>query len=318
MAEVAVTSADRREEEKQMSQQQIYQPQNAKQREDKSNRARMLISCPDRAGIVAAVSQFLYEQGANIVQSDQYTMDPEGGMFFMRIEFDLQDLELRLASLQEDFTRVADRFEMRWSIFRAARKKRVAIFVSKEDHALLELLWQWQAGDLDAEISMVISNHEDMRGLVESFGIPYHYIPVTPDTKPEAERQQRELTVGKVDLIVLARYMQIIPPKFIEQFHNRIINIHHSFLPAFVGGKPYQQAYDRGVKLIGATAHYVTEELDGGPIIEQDIQRVSHRDNVNELKRIGRHIERIVLARAVKWHIEDRLLVFQNKTVAFV
>lgn len=301
-----------------MSQPPIYQPQDAKRLEDKSNRARMLISCPDRAGIVAAVSQFLYEQGANIVQSDQYTMDPEGGMFFMRIEFDLQDLEQRLSTLQEDFTRVADRFSMRWSIYRAARRKRVAIFVSKEDHALLELLWQWQAGDLDAEISMVISNHEDMRQLVESFGIPYHYIPVTPDTKQEAERKQRELTVGKVDLIVLARYMQIIPPKFIEQFHNRIINIHHSFLPAFVGGKPYQQAYDRGVKLIGATAHYVTEELDGGPIIEQDIQRVSHRDNVNELKRIGRHIERIVLARAVKWHIEDRLLVYQNKTVAFV
>ncbi|MFC5531635.1 formyltetrahydrofolate deformylase [Cohnella yongneupensis] len=301
-----------------MSQQPVYQPQEVKRREDKSNRARMLISCPDRAGIVAAVSQFLYEQGANIVQSDQYTMDPEGGMFFMRIEFDLQDLELRLSTLQEDFGRVADRFSMRWSIFRAARRKRVAIFVSKEDHALLELLWQWQAGDLDAEISMVISNHQDMRELVESFGITYHYIPVTPDTKAEAERQQRELTSGKVDLIVLARYMQIIPPKFIEQFHNRIINIHHSFLPAFVGGKPYQQAYDRGVKLIGATAHYVTEELDGGPIIEQDIQRVSHRDNVNELKRMGRHIERIVLARAVKWHIEDRLLVFQNKTVAFV
>lgn len=301
-----------------MSQQPVYKPQDATRREDKSNRARMLISCPDKAGIVAAVSQFLYEQGANIVQSDQYTMDPEGGMFFMRIEFDLANLEQRLASLQEDFARVADRFSMRWSVYRAARRKRMAIFVSKEDHALLELLWQWQAGDLDAEISMVVSNHEDMRGLVESFGIPYYCIPVTPDTKPEAERKQMELTSGKVDLIVLARYMQIIPPKFIEQFHNRIINIHHSFLPAFVGGKPYQQAYDRGVKLIGATAHYVTAELDGGPIIEQDIQRVTHRDNVNELKRIGRTIERVVLARAVKWHIEDRLLVYQNKTVAFV
>jgi formyltetrahydrofolate deformylase len=294
------------------------QPQEIKQREDKNIRARMLISCPDKAGIVAAVSQFLYEQGANIVQSDQYTMDPEGGMFFMRIEFDLQDLEQRLASLQEDFTRVADRFLMRWSIFRAARRKRIAIFVSKEDHCLVELLWQWQAGDLDAEISMVISNHDDMRKLVESFGIPYHYVPVTAETKAEAEQKQRELTAGKIDLIVLARYMQIVSPKFIEQYHNRIINIHHSFLPAFVGGKPYQQAYNRGVKLIGATAHYVTEELDGGPIIEQDVQRVSHRDNVNELKRMGRHIERIVLARAVKWHVEDRLLVYQNKTVAFV
>ena len=297
---------------------QFYQTQDIKRQEDKSIRARMLISCPDKAGIVAAVSQFLYEQGANIVQSDQYTMDPEGGMFFMRIEFDLQDLEQRLSSLQEDFGRIADRFAMRWSIFRAARQKRIAIFVSKEDHCLLELLWQWQAGDLDAEISMVISNHNDMRLLVESFNIPFHHIPVTAETKLEAEVKQRELTAGKIDLIVLARYMQIVSPKFIEQYHNRIINIHHSFLPAFVGGKPYQQAYDRGVKLIGATAHYVTEELDGGPIIEQDVQRVSHRDNVNELKRMGRHIERIVLARAVRWHVEDRLLVYQNKTVAFV
>jgi len=292
--------------------------QDPKRPDEKSARARMLISCPDKAGIVAAVSQFLYEQGANIVQSDQYTMDPEGGMFFMRIEFDLQELERRLPSLQEDFTRVADRFSMRWSIYRAARRKRIAIFVSKEDHCLTELLWQWKAGDLEADISMVIGNHEDMRAQVESFGIPFHYVPVTADTKAEAERKQRELISGKVDLIVLARYMQIVSPKFIEQFHNRIINIHHSFLPAFVGGKPYQQAYNRGVKLIGATAHYVTEELDGGPIIEQDIQRVSHRDNVAELKRIGRHIERIVLARAVKWHIEDRLLVYQNKTVVFV
>jgi formyltetrahydrofolate deformylase len=297
---------------------QTYQSQGVTRRPENKNRARMLISCPDRPGIVAAVSQFLYEQGANIIQSDQYTMDPEGGMFFIRIEFDLDQLEQRLQTLQEDFTRVADRFTMRWSLFRASRRKRMAVFVSKEDHCLLELLWQWQAGDLDAEISMVISNHDDMRELVESFGIPYHHIPVTPETKPEAERKQLELTKGKVDLIVLARYMQIISPKFIEQFPNRIINIHHSFLPAFVGGKPYQQAYDRGVKLIGATAHYVTEELDGGPIIEQDVQRVSHREGVGDLKRIGRHIERTVLARAIKWHVEDRLIVYQNKTVVFI
>lgn len=296
----------------------IYQSQESGMRRKNVNRARMLISCPDRPGIVAAVSQFLYEQGANIIASDQYTVNPEGGMFFYRIEFDLQDLEKQLPSLQEDFTRVADRFDMRWSVYRASRRKRIAVFVSKEDHCLLELLWQWQAGDLDVDISMVISNHEIMRELVESFGIPYYHIPVTPDTKPEAERKQLELTVGKVDLIVLARYMQIISPKFIEHFPNRIINIHHSFLPAFVGGKPYQQAYDRGVKLIGATAHYVTEELDGGPIIEQDVQRVSHREDVNDLKRIGRHIERTVLARAIKWHVEDRILVYQNKTVVFV
>jgi formyltetrahydrofolate deformylase len=282
-----------------------------------SGRARMLISCPDRPGIVAAVSHFLHEHGANIVQSDQYTMDPEGGMFFIRFEFVLNDMDNELPVLVEDFARVADRFQMRWNIFRASRKKRLAIFVSKEDHCLLELLWQWQAGDLDADIAMVISNHPDMRKLVESFGIPYHHIPVTADTKAEAERKQMEVVADKADLIVLARYMQIISPKFIEQFPNRIINIHHSFLPAFVGGKPYAQAYNRGVKIIGATAHYVTEELDGGPIIEQDVQRVSHRDNVENLKRIGRTIERVVLARAVKWHIEDRVLVHQNKTVVF-
>lgn len=281
------------------------------------HRARMLISCPDGPGIVAAVSHFLHQHGANIVQSDQYTMDPEGGMFFMRIEFDLTQLESRLAGLQQDFAEIADKFELKWQIYPLSHKKKLAIFVSKEDHCLVELLWQWQAGDLDAEITMVVSNHPDMKEYVESFGITYHYIPVTPETKAEAEERQLELVNGQVDLIVLARYMQIVSPALIEPYRNRIINIHHSFLPAFVGGKPYAQAYNRGVKIIGATAHYVTEELDGGPIIEQDVQRVSHRDDVNELKRIGRTIERVVLARAVKWHIEDRILVHQNKTVAF-
>ncbi len=280
-------------------------------------RARMLIACPDRSGIVATVSQFLHEHGANIVQSDQFTMNPEGGMFFIRFEFDLTDLETELPLIVEDFSRVADRFDMKWSTFRASRKKRLAIFVSKEDHCLMEILWQWKSGDLDADIAMVISNHPDMKEQVESFGIPYHHIPVTPDTKDEVERKHLELISGKADLIVLARYMQIIPPKFIEEFPNRIINIHHSFLPAFIGGSPYAQAYKRGVKIIGATAHYVTEELDAGPIIEQDVQRVTHRDNVDDLKRIGRTIEKVVLARAIKWHLEDRVLVHQNKTVVF-
>ncbi|MFF2481833.1 formyltetrahydrofolate deformylase [Paenibacillus sp. NPDC058071] len=282
-----------------------------------SGRARMLISCPDRPGIVAAVSQFLYEHGANIVQSDQYTMDPVGGMFFIRFEFDLSDLDKELPVLVEDFARVADRFDMKWHTFRASRKKRLAIFVSKEDHCLMELLWQWKSGDLNADISMVISNHPNMKEMVESFGIPYHHIPVTASTKAEAEAKQLEAVAGKADLVVLARYMQIISPKFIEHFPNRIINIHHSFLPAFIGGNPYAQAYNRGVKIIGATAHYVTEELDGGPIIDQDVQRVSHRDNVEELRRIGRTIEKVVLARAVKWHLEDRIIVHQNKTVMF-
>lgn len=282
-----------------------------------SNRARMLISCPDGPGIVAAVSRFLHEHGANIVQSDQYTMDPEGGMFFMRVEFDLGALDERLPGLRRDFAAIAGQFGMQWNIYQLSRKKKLAIFVSKEDHCLVELLWQWQAGDLDAEISMVVSNHPDMKEYVESFGIPYYHIPVTPETKREAEQKQLEIVNGNVDLIVLARYMQIVSPALIEPYRNRLINIHHSFLPAFVGGKPYAQAYDRGVKIIGATAHYVTEELDGGPIIEQDVQRVSHRDDVGELKRIGRTIERVVLARAVKWHIEDRILVHQNKTVVF-
>ncbi|MBA2943369.1 formyltetrahydrofolate deformylase [Paenibacillus sp. CGMCC 1.16610] len=282
-----------------------------------ANRARMLISCPDQPGIVAAVSQFLYEYGANIVQSDQYTMDPEGGMFFIRIEFDLDNLENRVQQLKEAFSVVADKFSMDWSLSLASQKKRIAIFVSKEDHALLELLWHWRAGDLNADIAMVISNHPDMQSLVEPFGIPYYHIPVTADTKAEAERRQLEVVGDKVDAIVLARYMQIVSPSFIKHYSNRIINIHHSFLPAFVGGKPYAQAHNRGVKIIGATAHYVTEELDGGPIIEQDVQRVSHRDNVEDLKRIGRHIERIVLARAVAWHVEDRIIVHNNKTVVF-
>ncbi|NEZ43023.1 formyltetrahydrofolate deformylase [Paenibacillus alvei] len=285
--------------------------------EQSRNRARMLISCPDRAGIVSAVSKFLYEHGANIVQSDQYTMDPEGGMFFMRIEFDMEQLDGKLSQVKSEFESIASEFNMQWRISRVSKKKRIAIFVSKEDHCLVELLWQWQAGDLDAEIAMVVSNHSDMKEYVESFGIPYVYIPVDPNNKPEAERKQLDAVEGKADLIVLARYMQIISPKFIEKYPNQIINIHHSFLPAFVGGKPYQQAYNRGVKLIGATGHYVTEELDGGPIIEQDVQRVTHRADVNELKRIGRTIERVVLARAVHWHIEDRILVYQNKTVVF-
>ncbi|WP_438347411.1 formyltetrahydrofolate deformylase [Paenibacillus sp. FA6] len=280
-------------------------------------RARMLISCPDGPGIVAAVSYFLHQYGANIVQSDQYTMDPEGGMFFMRIEFDLTDLDQRIAGLKEQFQEVASKFAMNWKINSVNRKKKLAIFVSKEDHCLVELLWQWQAGDLDGEIAMVVSNHPDMKDYVESFGIPYHQIPVTADTKLEAEQRQLEVVGDDIDVIILARYMQIISPTFIQRYRNRIINIHHSFLPAFVGGKPYAQAYQRGVKIIGATAHYVTEELDGGPIIEQDVQRVSHRDDVRELKRIGRTIERVVLARAVKWHIEDRILVHENKTVVF-
>jgi formyltetrahydrofolate deformylase len=281
------------------------------------DRARMLISCPDRAGIVAAVSHFLFEQGANIVQSDQYTTDPETGRFFMRIEFDLVNLADRCEAIKESFRPVAESFGMEWSLVEADKRKKVAIFVSKEDHCLLELLWRWKSGELYADISIVVSNHPDMQETVESFGIPYRWIPVTKDNKPQAEEEQIAALAEGVDLIILARYMQILSPRFLEDYAMRIINIHHSFLPAFVGAKPYEQAYRRGVKLIGATAHYVTEELDAGPIIEQDVQRVTHQEDVETLKQLGRQVERTVLARAVGWHLEDRVLVYGNKTIVF-
>ncbi|WP_400162553.1 formyltetrahydrofolate deformylase [Brevibacillus sp. TJ4] len=281
------------------------------------DRARMLISCEDRPGIVAAVSHFLFEQGANIVQSDQYTTDPEAGRFFMRIEFDLINLTERLDAIKSSFAPVAHSFGMEWSLVEAKKRKKVAIFVSKEDHCLLELLWRWKAGELHADIAMVVSNHPDMRETVETFGIPYHHIPVTRDNKEQAEQEQLAALADGVDLIILARYMQILSPRFLKDYQMRIINIHHSFLPAFVGAKPYEQAYRRGVKLIGATAHYVTEELDAGPIIEQDVQRVTHQEDVETLKQLGRQVERTVLARAVGWHLEDRVLVYGNKTIVF-
>lgn len=281
------------------------------------DRARMLISCPDRPGIVAAVSHFLFSHGANISQSDQYSTDPEGGRFFMRIEFDVVNLEERYDTLQREFGRIAEDFGMSWRLEKANKRKRMAIFVSREEHCLLELLWQWKSGALYADIPLVICNHPDLRETVESFDIPYYHIPVPRENKGEAEARQLELLEGQADLIVLARYMQILSPAFLRHYPHRIINIHHSFLPAFVGAKPYEQAYRRGVKLIGATAHYVTEELDAGPIIEQGVERVTHRDDVEALKQIGRHIERTVLARAVAWHLEDRVLVHENKTVVF-
>ncbi|WP_103104104.1 formyltetrahydrofolate deformylase [Brevibacillus reuszeri] len=285
-------------------------------REKNKDRARMLISCPDRAGIVAAVSNFLFQQGANIVQSDQYTTDPETGRFFMRIEFDLINLEERCEAIKAEFQPLAESFGMEWSLVEANKRKKVALFVSKEDHCLLELLWRWKSGELFADIAVVISNHPDMQETVESFGIPYHCIPVTKENKPQAEEAQIAAAAG-VDLIVLARYMQILSPRFLEDYAMRIINIHHSFLPAFVGAKPYEQAYRRGVKLIGATAHYVTEELDAGPIIDQDVLRVTHQEDVETLKQLGRQVERTVLARAVRWHLEDRVLVYGNKTIVF-
>lgn len=278
---------------------------------------RLLISCPDRPGIVAAVSRFLFEQGANIIDSDQHSTDPTGGTFFMRVEFRLPGLERRGPALERAFSQIAASFNMAWRLAYAGQVKRLAIFVSKAEHALFELLWHRRAGDLRAEIAMVISNHPDLEQTVATWGIPFHYVPVDKSRKEEAEQKQLALMEGKVDLVVLARYMQIITPGFIKHYPNCIINIHHSFLPAFIGADPYARAYERGVKLIGATAHYVTEQLDAGPIIEQDVQRVDHRQEVEDLRRIGRDVERIVLTRAVTWHVEDRVLVHGNKTIVF-
>jgi formyltetrahydrofolate deformylase len=281
------------------------------------NRARLLVSCPDQPGIVASISKFLFDHGANIITSDQHTTDPEGGMFFMRVEFDLPDLEAREQEIVREFAPVASKYSMDWRISRANQIKRVAIFVSKEDHCLVELLWQWRAGDLVADLVMVVSNHPDLQDIVEQWNIPFYHIPVTAETKADAERKQLELMKDQVDLVVLARYMQILSPAFVDAYRHRIINIHHSFLPAFVGAKPYERAYERGVKIIGATSHYVTEDLDQGPIIEQDVQRVDHHYDIGGLKRVGRYVERTVLARAVNWHLEDRILVHGNKTVVF-
>jgi len=278
---------------------------------------RLVITCPDRPGIVAAVSQFLFEAGANITESQQYSTDPFGGTFFLRLEFHLGALDQRAGELGERFARMADRFSMRWKLTRAADLKRVAIMVSRTDHALQEILWRAQSGELRADIRMIISNHTDAGEAAAWWGLPFHHIPVTPQTKDAAETAQLQLLAGEADLVILARYMQILSPRFLSEFTAPIINIHHSFLPAFAGAEPYRRAAARGVKLIGATAHYVTAELDAGPIIEQDIVRVDHRCSADDLPRLGRHVERAVLARAVGWHLEDRVIVHQNSTIVF-
>lgn len=287
-------------------------------RQDLETVARLRITCPDRPGIVAAATAFLANHGANITALDQYSTDPEGGTFFMRLEFQTPHLDLARSALESAFQRVlAEPFHMQWEISYAAEAPRMAILVSRQEHCLLELLWRWARGELPCQASMVISNYPDHREQVESFGVPYHYVPVAKDNKAEAEARMLELLEGRVDLLVLARYMQILSPDFVSRYPERIINIHHSFLPAFIGADPYRQAKERGVKLIGATAHFVTPELDGGPIIEQDVARVSHRDTIEDLKRLGRELERSVLARAVRWRLEDRILINKNNTVVF-
>jgi formyltetrahydrofolate deformylase len=277
---------------------------------------RLLISCPDRPGIVSGVSRFLFEAGANIVRSDQYSTDPEGGTFFLRMEFALD--AAKRESLGERFgLKVAEPLGMTWRLWDAARPKRVTVMVSRYDHCLLDLLWRWRRRQLGAQIVMVISNHPDLREDAELFDVPYHHIPVEKGRKEEAEAKQLELLEGCCDMIVLARYMQVLSPEFLDRVGVPIINIHHSFLPAFAGANPYQRAKDRGVKLVGATAHYVTEELDEGPIIEQDVMRVNHRHTAEELAQLGADVERLVLARAVQAHCEDRVLRHGSTTVVF-
>ena len=277
---------------------------------------RLLVSCADRPGIVSAVSRFLFESGANIVRSDQHTSDPEGGAFFLRMEFTLAP-DKRPGFGERFGLAVAEPFGMTWRLWEAGRRKRIAILVSRYDHCLQDLLWRWRRGELDGDVVLVASNHEDLRGDVEFFGVPYHHVPVEKGRKPEAEARLLELLAGSCDLVALARYMQILSGEFLDRLGVPVINIHHSFLPAFAGAGPYARARERGVKLIGATAHYVTEELDAGPIIEQDVIRVSHRDDVETLTRLGADIERIVFSRAVQWHCEDRVLRHGGTTVVF-
>jgi formyltetrahydrofolate deformylase len=279
--------------------------------------ARLLVSCPDRHGIVAAVSAGIAEAGANIVSSEQHSTDPEAGSFFLRMEVHLEGLAGKWSQLEASMEQIAAEFEMEWSLRLAATRKRVALFVSRHDHCLLDLLWRWRRGELPMDVVAVVSNHPDLEADVRSFGVPYHHVPVSAETKAEAEARELDLLHGLVDLVVLARYMQVLSGDFLRRIGAPVINIHHSFLPAFVGADPYVRAHERGVKLIGATAHYATEELDAGPIIEQDVARVSHRQDPDELALIGRDIERLVLARAVSWHLDDRVVVDGTRTVVF-
>ncbi|MGE5027232.1 MAG: formyltetrahydrofolate deformylase [Betaproteobacteria bacterium] len=281
------------------------------------NTAILLISCPDRKGLVAGIADFLYRHNANIVHADQH-QDSENGLFLMRVEWDLHDFDLSPSQFEQHFAPVAEKFGMQWHLALSAYRPRMAIFVSRYDHCLADLLYRHQSGELHCDIPLIISNHEDTKWIADSYNIPFQHIMVHKDSKAEAEKTQLALLRHHhVDLIVLARYMQVLSADFIRHYPNRIINIHHSFLPAFLGAKPYHRAFERGVKLIGATGHYVTEVLDDGPIIEQDVARISHRDAIDDLIQKGRDLEKVVLSRAVRWHIENRILLYANKTVIF-
>jgi formyltetrahydrofolate deformylase len=279
---------------------------------------RLLLRCADRPGLVAAVSSFLAQSGANIVSLDQHATEQSGGTFMQRTIFHLPGLTAARDGLESAFAdQVAKPFEMDFRLTEAAKPKRVAILASKEDHCLLDLLWRNRRGELDMSVSMVISNHPDLADAVRPFGVPFLHVPATKDNRAEAELRLLDLLRGNADLVVLARYMQILTPGFLSHVGCPLINIHHSFLPAFIGAAPYRRAKERGVKLVGATAHYVTEELDDGPIIEQDVVRVDHRHSVDDLTLLGADVERVVLSRAVMWHCQDRVISFGNQTVVF-
>jgi formyltetrahydrofolate deformylase len=280
--------------------------------------ATLLFSCPDRHGLVAKIANFIYSNGGNIIQADHHT-DFNAGLFLSRIEWYIEGFNLPRELISAAFGAIAQPLNGTYEIHFSDTIPRMAIWVSRQNHCLLDLIWRQQAGELLAEIPLIISNHPDLEPIAKQFGIDYHYLPITKDNKQEQQQRQLELlTEYKIDLVILAKYMQIISPEFIDNFpDSKIINIHHSFLPAFVGANPYHKAYDRGVKIIGATGHYITAELDAGPIIEQDVVRVTHRDDVDDLIRKGKDLERIVLARAVWNHLQNRVLVYGNKTVVF-
>jgi len=279
--------------------------------------ATILVSCPDRRGLVAALGQLLYGHGVNILSADQYT-DPTANQFFQRIVVDLREMHADRTTLEHAVAEVAARFRMRFRIAYGSHRKRVAIMVSKYDHCLHDLVLRKRAGELACEIPLIVSNHPDLEPIARSYDIPFHAFTITEANKREQEDRMMALYADqRIDLVVLARYMQVVTAEFCARYAERAINIHHSFLPAFVGGKPYHQAHARGVKVIGATAHYVTVDLDEGPIIEQDVMRVTHRDSVQDLTQRGRDLERLVLSRAVRHHLEDRVLVSGNKTVVF-
>ncbi len=277
----------------------------------------LLISCPDRKGEVATIADFVYRHNGNILHADEHA-DEESGLFLMRVEFDPKDFDIPLADFGEHFSPVAKTFSMNWRLAQSSQRQRMIILVSRYDHCLVDLLYRHQSGELACDIPLIISNHADNQAIADFYKIPYAIVPVTKGNKDQAETRLHELIAQhKPDFLVLARYMQILSNDFVNRYPQRIINIHHSFLPAFVGARPYHQAFERGVKLIGATSHYVTEVLDDGPIIEQDVVRVSHRDTVEDLIRKGRDLEKVVLSRAVRWHVENRVLLYGNKTVVF-